>query len=92
MSAIDILRSFADAREPDDAVIRNGITYGVARQLVRHITEADALRGLLRTIANDRITHLEAGVRWVRLYPEDEAKIAALDAARATGSADEVQP
>ena len=35
MSAIDIIRSFAEAREEhDEAVINGGITYGVARELL----------------------------------------------------------
>lgn len=34
MSALGKLRSFAEAREADDAPIRDGLTYGDARELV----------------------------------------------------------
>lgn len=43
MSAEDMIRSFAESREPDGAVIRDGITYGVARQLRARIEESNAL-------------------------------------------------
>lgn len=37
MSAIDKVRSFAESREPDVAVIRDGITYGDARVLLEEV-------------------------------------------------------
>jgi hypothetical protein len=37
--------------------------------------EIEHLRDILRTIAKDRVTHVEGPERWVRLYPEDEWRI-----------------
>ena len=34
MSAVDIIRSFAESRSGDHEVIRDGITYGTARELL----------------------------------------------------------
>ena len=37
MSAIDRIRSFAESRERDELVIRDGLTYGDARALSKEI-------------------------------------------------------
>lgn len=47
MSALDILRSFAEARCENDEPIREGITYGVARALLAHVTELQAHRDIV---------------------------------------------
>lgn len=45
MSALDVLRSFAEARETDDAVIREGITYRTAREAMAEVERLhEALR------------------------------------------------
>jgi hypothetical protein len=44
MSTLDKLRSFAEAREPDDAVIRGGLTYGDARKLIVMIRKVVRMR------------------------------------------------
>lgn len=47
MTAIGKVRSFAESREPDVAVIRDGITYGDARELLQEI---DRMRDELITV------------------------------------------
>ena len=46
MSALDALRSFAESRERDSVVIRDGIRYGDARAILKEI---ERLRGDLAT-------------------------------------------
>jgi hypothetical protein len=41
MSALDVLRSFAEAREPATVIVRDGITYGHCRDI---LAELDRLR------------------------------------------------
>ena len=54
MSAFDTLRSFAESRSADGELIRDGITYGTARQMVAYITE------LLGNLAEMRLRALTA--------------------------------
>lgn len=51
MTAIDKVRSFAESREPDVAVIRDGITYGDARELLHEI---DRMRALAEETEKER--------------------------------------
>jgi hypothetical protein len=54
MSAADILRSFAESREPDDVTISHGITYRTASVVVRKLAdikaERDAADALLQRV------------------------------------------
>ena len=42
MSSLDILRSFAESREHDAVLIRDGISYGNVRETLRVIAELEA--------------------------------------------------
>ena len=57
MSAIDVLRSFAEARLEDEYAIENGVTYGHAREIVCLVAtltaERDALEARLKTACED---------------------------------------
>lgn len=48
MGALDILRSFAESRSPDDSVIRDGITYGTARELTDELSRLRAENAALK--------------------------------------------
>ena len=39
MSALDKLRSFSESHEPDSTPIRDGLTYGDARELLAQLAE-----------------------------------------------------
>lgn len=49
MSALDKLQSFAEARSPDERPIRDGLTYGDARELLAH---TEAARELIARLAS----------------------------------------
>lgn len=46
MSGIDKLRSFAESKSGDHEIIRDGLTYGDVREVVRELRR-DSLQGLL---------------------------------------------
>lgn len=48
MSALDVLRSFAESRASDHVLIRDGLTYGQARELVQEIAASQAREARLR--------------------------------------------
>lgn len=77
MSAEDIIRSFAESREPDDAVIRDGITYGVARQLRARIEELEKDRDWWRGHANDEGRSKLANRHELRLQERATASLSA---------------
>jgi hypothetical protein len=58
MSARGVLRSFCEARSPDEEPIREGITYGTARALQAEIqaleARIDVLEQRLRYVFSDK--------------------------------------
>ena len=56
MSSLDILRSIEESREPDAVLIRDGVSYGEIREVLRAITlereRREAAEGILRIIRN----------------------------------------
>lgn len=56
MSAIDVIRTFAESRSGGDEVVRDGITYGVCRQLHDEIARLrQALRAACRDLAEQGV-------------------------------------
>jgi len=60
MSALDILRSFAESRSGDTEVICDGITYGTAREIVKGYAAA-----------NKQVAELEA-IKWLDDFSDQQ--------------------
>jgi hypothetical protein len=56
MSAIDKLRSFAEARCDDHEIIKNGLTYGDAREVTKMLTPEDQSDPTIRAIEELELT------------------------------------
>ena len=71
MSAVDVLRSFAESRSADNEIIRDGITYRVVRDAVAAIETARKEGYMAR--ANEEGDEYRCGVEWGRA--EEREKI-----------------
>ena len=71
MSAIDKLKSFAETREPGKAVIRDGLTYGDARDLVRTIEWAQETMQTAHQQVLDRNKLIQLLAGWATTFGQD---------------------
>lgn len=87
MSAIDIIRSFAESREADAVTVRDGITYGTCREVVAAIADnAARVREMERRVSDLKFA-LGDGAGWFDRFVAERDKRAAAESALAEARA-----